>query len=131
MLHRLAKEFGRREEPILAAHDLSLWQYMVLDTLASGPAGTQAGLAARIGHDKTRLIGILDELQDLGLIDRFPDPDDRRNRVVSLTADGRQRLSACRRDIRAMERRALTALDSATRAALVSGLIALSEGVSQ
>jgi DNA-binding MarR family transcriptional regulator len=44
-----------------------------------------------MGYGKTRLIAILDRLADEGLIERTPDPEDRRARIVQLTAAGRAR----------------------------------------
>ncbi|MBI3692463.1 MAG: winged helix DNA-binding protein, partial [Mycolicibacterium aromaticivorans] len=42
-----------------------------------------------IGADKTRIIRDLDELQERGLIERTPDPDDRRVRLLAITDAGR------------------------------------------
>jgi MarR family transcriptional regulator, organic hydroperoxide resistance regulator len=102
-LHRLTREVLRREQPILESHGLQMWEYSALTALDVGAAPTQAQLAARIGRDATRLIPLLDRLQGLGLVERTPDARDRRNRVVTLTAEGRHRLHACRAAIRAME----------------------------
>ena len=44
------------EQPILAAHDISMWGYAVLTALRDEPKRTQAALARSIGADKTRLI---------------------------------------------------------------------------
>jgi DNA-binding MarR family transcriptional regulator len=91
------------ERPLLAAHGLSMWAYIVLSHLAHQPAGTQLALAEAIHYDKTRLIGLLDELEREGLITRKPDPADRRARTVELTPAGRARHAAARADVRAME----------------------------
>src|SRR3954453_1383233 len=71
---QLARELMRREEPLLAAHDLPLWDYAVLVRLGDGAARTQAQLAGSVGRDATRLIPILDRLQARGLVERTPDP---------------------------------------------------------
>jgi DNA-binding MarR family transcriptional regulator len=94
----------------------------VLAALEAGPAQTQARLAAAIGRDKTRLIPSLDRLEARGLVAREPDPADRRNRVVSLTGDGRQVLGECRGAIRAMEDDLLAGVPPADRAAFVRTL---------
>jgi DNA-binding MarR family transcriptional regulator len=60
-------------------------------------------LAEAIHYDKTRLIGLLDELERDGLIARKPDPSDRRARTVDLTPAGRARHTAAQADVRAME----------------------------
>ena len=104
LLSRLVRVAIAREEPILERAGLRMWDYVVLGALAENDAPTQARLAAAAGRDKTRLIGNLDRLEEIGLVNRAPDPADRRNRVVSLTAKGRRVLDRCRTDIREMEK---------------------------
>jgi DNA-binding MarR family transcriptional regulator len=103
LLSRLVREAAAREEPILARAGLRMWDYAVLSALTESSAPTQAQLAAATGRDKTRLIGNLDQLERLGFVTREPDPADRRNRMVSLTAEGRRVLDRCRAGIREME----------------------------
>lgn len=112
---RITRRLADAERPLLDAHQLSMWSYVVLSHLARSPAGTQLELARAIGHDKTRLITLLDRLQDAGLITREPDPTDRRARVVQLTAAGRERHVAARAAIHAMEDRLLADLSAAER----------------
>ena len=125
LLTRLLRVVIAREEPILAAAGLVMWDYAVLSALGEQDAPTQAQLAAATGRDKTRLIGNLDRLVELGLVQRAPDPADRRNRVVSLTAEGRQVLTTCQAGIAAMERELLGALPADERAAFERALTAL------
>lgn len=113
------------ERPLLAAHGLSMWAYIVLSQLNRQPAGTQLALAEAIRYDKTRLIGLLDELERDGLIARTPDPKDRRARVVTLTDAGQARRTAAQADIRAMEEEFLADLDPAERARLRQALAGL------
>lgn len=89
MLHPLLRDLVAAEMPILAAHDVSMWGYVVLDALDRSPVRTQAALAEAIGADKTRIIPTLDELQQRGYIERRPDPDDRRVRLLEITPSGR------------------------------------------
>jgi DNA-binding MarR family transcriptional regulator len=100
---RITRRLIDAERPLLAAHGLSMWAYIVLSHLAHQPAGTQLALAEAIHYDKTRLIGLLDELERDGLITRKPDPADRRARTVGLTPAGRARHGAAQADVRAME----------------------------
>ena len=90
MLVPLGRRLMAAELPVLQAHDLSMWGYVVLLALDQEPVRTQAALAQAIGADKTRIIGVLDDLQRRGLIQREPDPADRRSRVLSLTTAGRR-----------------------------------------
>lgn len=91
------------EQPILEAHALTMWEYSVLLRLRSAPAESQLDLAHAIRYDKTRLIGLLDALQQRGLVDREPAPGDRRARTVKLTPEGRARVEAVQNDIHRME----------------------------
>jgi DNA-binding MarR family transcriptional regulator len=100
---RVTRRLIGAERPLLAAHGLSMWAYIALSYLARQPAGTQLALAEGIRYDKTRLIGLLDELERDGLITRKPDPSDRRARTVNLTPAGKKRHAAAQADVRAME----------------------------
>ena len=115
LLHRLVRRVLAAETPLLAAQEIEMWDYAVLAALETGPAQTQARLAAAIGRDKTRLIPSLDRLATRGLVAREPDPDDRRNRIVALTSAGRVALRACRSAIRAMEDDLLAGIPEADR----------------
>ncbi len=74
MLVPFVRELIAAEEPVLAAHGLTMWGYVVLVTLDRGDMRTQAALAEAINADKTRIIRTLDELQEQGYIERLPDP---------------------------------------------------------
>jgi DNA-binding MarR family transcriptional regulator len=99
MLAPLLRELVAAEQPILRAHGVSMWAYVVLGALDQSPMRTQAALATAIGADKTRIIRTLDELQDNGYIERRPDPDDRRVRLLAITQAGRRVKDAVQRDI--------------------------------
>ena len=122
LAHRLTRAIAAAETPILAARGLTMWDYVVLTALTSGPAPTQAQLAATTGRDQTRLIPILEGLEDRDLLGRAPDPDDRRRRVVTLTASGRTLLADCRAAIRALEDRLLDDVDPDDREPFVRAL---------
>ncbi|MCW2993233.1 MAG: transcriptional regulator, MarR family [Conexibacter sp.] len=115
---RITRRLIDAERPLLAEHGLSMWGYIALSHLAHAPAGTQLALAQAIRHDKTRLIGLLDELEGEGLITRTPDPADRRARIVSLTKAGATRHAAARRAIRAMEEELLAGVSATERTRL-------------
>jgi DNA-binding MarR family transcriptional regulator len=126
MLAPLVRALVTAERPILDEHGLTMWAYAVLLALAEQPTRTQAALAESIGADKTRIIGVLDDLQGRGLIKREPDPDDRRARVLSLTEDGRRVCGAAQADIRRMEEALLDRLPAADRRGFLHALRALS-----
>jgi DNA-binding MarR family transcriptional regulator len=126
MLHPLTRALVAAELPVLARHGISMWGYVVLNALEDGPARTQAALAHAIGADKTRIIATLDELQQAGLITREPDPDDRRIRLLAISAAGRQVRAAAQSAIQANEDRVLARLEPADRRSFLRAVESLS-----
>jgi DNA-binding MarR family transcriptional regulator len=122
MVVRLARALVEAERPILAAHELPMWGYIVLTALRDESIRTQVALARSIGADKTRIIGVLDDLQERGLIEREPDPADRRVRLLRLTAAGRRLHGKARAAIRQEEERLLSELPTAERGAFLRAL---------
>jgi DNA-binding MarR family transcriptional regulator len=116
MLVPLSRELVAAELPVLAEHGLSMWAFVVLSALARADAPSQGTLAERIGADKTRIITVLDDLQHQGLIRRDPDQEDRRARVLTLTAAGRRRHAVAQAAIQRGEEQWLGRLTTADRA---------------
>jgi len=115
MLAPLIRELIAAELPVLEAHGVSMWGYSVLLALDDSPVRTQAALAEAIGADKTRIIPTLDELQDKGYIERRPDPDDRRVRLLAITESGRTVKDAVQEEIQGGEERWLSTLSAGDR----------------
>jgi MarR family transcriptional regulator, organic hydroperoxide resistance regulator len=123
----LARALVAREEPVLQAHDISMWGYVVLTALAEQPVRTQAALAQVINADKSRIIGVLDDLQHRGLIQRRPDTADRRVHLLSLTPAGEGLRRSAEAAIRGSEEEVLAPLPPADREAFLRSLKALYE----
>jgi DNA-binding MarR family transcriptional regulator len=115
MLAPLFRDLITAELPILDEHGLSMWAYTVLLALERSAVRSQAALAEAIGADKTRIIPTLDDLQQRGYIERRPDPDDRRVRLLALTEAGRAVKNAAQADIQRGEERWLSMLSNADR----------------
>jgi DNA-binding MarR family transcriptional regulator len=122
MMSPLSRALIDAELPVLREHDLSMWAYTVLLALDERPLRTQAALAESIGADKTRIIGVLDDLQRRGLIERTPDPGDRRVRVLSLTAEGRRVRDSAQAAIQRKEERLLGRLSAEDRQGFLRAL---------
>ena len=60
----------------------------VLSTLAESGPLTQIQLANATATDRTAMVYQLDELEEQGLVQRMPNPDDRRSYLIHLTAQG-------------------------------------------
>ncbi|HSZ38419.1 MAG TPA: MarR family transcriptional regulator [Trebonia sp.] len=63
--------------------------YQVLSAAARDEPGSQAALAQRLGIDRTVMTYLLDDLEAARLVERQPDPVDRRSRRVAATGHGR------------------------------------------
>lgn len=72
---------------------LPLSWYDVLLELGAAPGGrlTMSELAGRVVLSRTRVSRLIDELAGAGLVDREPNPADRRSAFTVLTDAGRQR----------------------------------------
>jgi DNA-binding MarR family transcriptional regulator len=118
----LARALVAREEPALQAHDISMWGYIVLTALAGQPVRTQVALAQAINADKSRIIGVLDDLQRRGLIKRQPDAADRRVHLLSLTPAGDGLRQSVEAAIRRSEEEVLATLPEDDREAFLRSL---------
>jgi DNA-binding MarR family transcriptional regulator len=87
-----------------------MWGYIVLTALVDQPVRTQAALAQAINADKSRIIGVLDELQERRLIQRVPDTADRRVHLLWLTPAGDQLRRSVEAAIRRREKEILAVL---------------------
>lgn len=116
MLAPLARALMALETPVLERHGLTMWAYSALSGLRGREVRTQSALAQAIGADKTRIIAVLDDLQEDGLIDRRPDPADRRVYLLSLTDRGDRVLAAAQADIQRREEELLAHLTPSDRA---------------
>lgn len=105
---RITRRLIALEQPLLDRHGVTMWEYAVMLRLRSAPAETQLQLAQAIHYDKTRLIALLDGLEQRGLVAREQAAEDRRARTVRLTRAGRAKVSAVQRDIHSMEDELLT-----------------------
>jgi len=65
-------------------------QLAVLLVIAKEPPGSQLEIATRMALDRTTMVSLVDELEREGLVERSPDPADRRRNVVALTSRGRE-----------------------------------------
>jgi DNA-binding MarR family transcriptional regulator len=72
----------------LAEHGLRVRSYSVLSLAAGEPRTSQRELSEMLRLDPSQVVALVDDLQARGLVERTPDPSDRRANVVVATAAG-------------------------------------------
>ncbi|MFJ6002280.1 MarR family winged helix-turn-helix transcriptional regulator [Arthrobacter sp. NPDC092385] len=77
--------------------------YQVLVAITTEAPTSQLVLAQRLGIDKTAMVYVVDALEGASLVERRPDPRDRRVRQVLPTDQGRALLGAARAALRGVE----------------------------
>jgi MarR family transcriptional regulator, temperature-dependent positive regulator of motility len=103
-----------------AGFDLTSVQFAALDAVAQQPGIDQASLAATIGFDRATIGGVIDRLEQKGLVQRLVNAQDRRSRQLHLTAEGEQVLGAMRPVVEALQAEILAALSPREQAAFLA-----------
>ena len=57
--------------------------------VAASEGQSQQALAERLRNPPSRMVALVDQLEEMGLLERRPDPEDRRVRGLFLTRKGR------------------------------------------
>jgi DNA-binding MarR family transcriptional regulator len=127
LLKRLG--FAAKERALEAYEQSGLHPYhhAILVLLDEGSRETQGSIADALGYDRGQLVGLLDELEEHGLVDRRRDPNDRRRHVVQLTPDGKRMLRRLRALARQLDDDFLSPLSDEERANLHGLLLRLAE----
>ncbi|GAA4203817.1 hypothetical protein GCM10022252_62010 [Streptosporangium oxazolinicum] len=68
------------------------YHYRILAVLDEFGGASQAALGRRCNMDRSDVVATINELAERGLVERTPDPDDRRRNMVTLTAAGDRQL---------------------------------------
>jgi DNA-binding MarR family transcriptional regulator len=127
LLKRLG--FAAKERALEAYESTGLHPYhhAILLVLDEGSRETQGAIADALGYDRGQLVGLLDELEERGLVERRRDPNDRRRHLVRLTLDGKRMLRRLRALSRQIEDEFLAPLSDKERANLHALLLRLAE----
>jgi DNA-binding MarR family transcriptional regulator len=103
----------------------------ILRVIQEADGLSQQALGERLGMFPSRLVGVLDELERLGLVERRDNPADRRSYALYLTETGRGALEQIWRIGREHQDALCAALDESERAQLAGFLarIAAQQGL--
>lgn len=115
---RLARHLDRARRAVFVDHDLEPWEFDVLTALrrAGRPYQLSPGrlLHATLVTSGT-MTNRIDRLAAAGLVERHPDPQDKRGVLVRLTPAGQRRVDAAFADLLDREHAILDGLSPAQR----------------
>jgi DNA-binding MarR family transcriptional regulator len=122
---RLARHLDRARRLTFTEHNLEPWEFDVLTSLrrAGAPYQLSPGqLLTQTLVTSGTMTNRIDRLAKRSLVERLPDPSDRRGVLVRLTAEGRDRADEALAGLLIQERALLAELSRAQRAEL-AGLL--------
>jgi len=128
LVDHLARLTRAKAEAALAPLGLRPRHLVALTVLRDQGTASQQELAGILRLDKTNLVGLLNELEDDGLVIRERSAEDRRRHNVTLTAAGTERLEAAEVELRSVEDDVLAALDQEQRDTLYELLQIATQG---
>lgn len=111
LLAQLGAHAGARYGERIAQLGLTQAQSGLLWAISREPGRSQQALAAELGTPPTRLVALLDALEQRGAIERRRNPADRRHHAVYLTDTGRELMRELADTARAHEHHITAALD--------------------
>jgi MarR family transcriptional regulator, lower aerobic nicotinate degradation pathway regulator len=125
LLARLGIGFKTKALEKIEAAGFDPYDYSVLAILDEGASQAQATIAEALALDPSRLVALLDSLEERELVVRRRDPEDRRRHVVSITPNGKRELQQLRSMMQQFEDEFFATLDPAARKALHEQLLLL------
>ena len=122
----LRNELHGRSITVSAPYGLPTGSLTVLALIAANPGNSQTALARRAGLNNSALVGIVDQLEQRGLVERGRAANDRRRYQLTVTPAGREMMETLFSAVTKEEgpiREALGARDLATLLALLDRVI--------
>jgi DNA-binding MarR family transcriptional regulator len=126
LLMATAQRVAGRMKPAFDAYGLKPRQVELLLVLARQRSTTQQQLVAALGVDPSVLVGLLNDLEAKGLVERVRDTEDRRRHIVVLSPAGLKHLDGVLRDVEVAESSVFATLTPADQRALRHVLTELS-----
>lgn len=118
LLGHIHRSFHRMADPRLREIGFAMGQLPVLMALKDGRPHSQAELARLAQVEQPSMAQLLARMERDGLIERVPDPDDGRSRLVLLTPACRERMHESRAVMQALAAEALQEFSAEERAEL-------------
>jgi DNA-binding MarR family transcriptional regulator len=117
-INRTSRALLRRFDASLRPFGFAMSHFPVLRALADGRGRSQTALALAAGVEQPSMAETLARMERDGVVQRKPNPDDKRGILFSVTARARGRFPQARSALVACERRAMAGLSEAEQAVL-------------
>jgi DNA-binding MarR family transcriptional regulator len=119
---------SKRFAEALAPLEIGPREFLLLRFVAASAGQSQQALAERLGVPASRMVALVDDLEERGLVERRPDPDDRRVRGLHPTEKGGKTLERAAEVAIEYERKLCEPLDEGERDTLIDLLLKIQEG---
>ena len=103
----------------MADADITPGQFGVLTVIEANPGLSQTQLGQALGIDRSSIVGVIDRLEQRGLVIRAPSPLDRRSHALRLSPEGASLTRELVLKVRAHERDIAQALSEEERRLLL------------
>lgn len=132
MLLRVATDLSVALDACLSKHDLlqGRWWVLILLMREADLTSTPSVLAEKLGITRATMTGLLDGLEQSGLVQRVSAPQDRRSVQIKLTEAGLAKLDAVMPDYYTRLRLCMQGLSESQRNDLQSILGVIDQGIS-
>jgi DNA-binding MarR family transcriptional regulator len=127
LLSQVGIHASRRFAERIAELDLHPPMFRVLNVVDAAEGQSQQAIGEAIQAPASRMVAIVDELEQRGLVERRPHPSDRRVRALYLTAEGRKVLGEGRKIAAEHEQDLTRGMSTADRERLIELLRRLVE----
>lgn len=87
-LTKVQERFKAVSNVRLAPFGIEVMHLSLLGVLALEGPHTQIELARKSGRDRSSMVGMVDQLENLKLLERQPNPQDRRANILRITPEG-------------------------------------------
>lgn len=123
LIGHVHRAFQRVADQLLRDQGFALGQLPVLMALKDGRPRSQAELARLANVEQPSMAQLLNRMERDGLVERLPDPEDGRSRLISLTAACRERMPKAKGVMQLLGGEALEGF-SAEEEQVLAGLLA-------
>jgi DNA-binding MarR family transcriptional regulator len=127
LLSQVGIHASQRFAERIAAIGLQPPMFRVLNVVDAAEGQSQQAIGEAIGAPASRMVALIDELEQRGLVERRPHPSDRRIRALYLTAEGRKLLARGRKIAGEHERDLTRGMSETDRKRLIAMLQAIVE----